>query len=114
MLEGNTLTLEKEEIQIVDHHMVETTQATTFHVPGAKTMVAMDFIYSRCHHYMSDVGRADTSMKAIERAGNVDSITHVIPGHGPDGGQELFDESIQSLRTLSRSEGFGSLRLPRP
>jgi hypothetical protein len=48
---------------------------------------------------MSDVGRADTSMKAIERAGNVDSITHVIPGHGPVGGQELFDERIQWLQT---------------
>ena len=99
VLDGNILKLEDDGIHIVDCDMVETTQATAFYVPSARTFIAADVIYSKCHHYMSDVGRADTWIEAIEKLSKVGHITHVVPGHGPVGGTELFDESIGWMRT---------------
>ncbi|MGH9629695.1 MAG: hypothetical protein ACRD7E_15375, partial [Bryobacteraceae bacterium] len=97
-LEGDSLKLEGEEIQIVNLEMVETVKATALHVPSAKTLVAADLVYSKCHHYMSDVGRADTWIQALESTRKLGQMDTIIPGHGPVGGTKLFDESIQWMR----------------
>lgn len=101
ILEGDTLTLEGEEIRVLDLEMVETTAATAFYVPAAKTLISGDLIYSKCHHYMSDVGRADTWIEQIGKVRKL-GIDRVIPGHGPVGGSELFDESIEWLGSYEK------------
>ncbi|MGH9857553.1 MAG: MBL fold metallo-hydrolase [Acidobacteriota bacterium] len=99
LLEVDTLKIGEHKIKIVDNEMVETIQATAFYVPDAKTFVVADLIYSKSHHYMSDVGRADTWIEAIDKARKVGDVNHVIPGHGPVGGPELFEESIEWMET---------------
>jgi glyoxylase-like metal-dependent hydrolase (beta-lactamase superfamily II) len=102
VLLGDTITLEGEEIRIVDLEMVETTAATAFYIPSAKTLIAADLIYSKSHHYMGDVGRADTWIDQIGRVDRLGVIDRVIPGHGPVGGRELFDESIDWLTSYEK------------
>lgn len=97
--EDRSYELEGREIRLVDLFMVETVEATAFYVPSAKTFVAADLIYAKAHHYMSDVNSPDTWIEAIESTRTIGPIDRVIPGHGPVGGAELFDESIQWLRT---------------
>ena len=102
ILEGGTFTLEGEEIRVLDLEMVETTAATAFYVPAAKTLIAADLIQAKCHHYMADVGRADTWIAQIEKVRKTDAIERVIPGHGPVGGRELFDESVDWLSSYEK------------
>ena len=102
ILEGDTFSLDGEELQILDLEMVETTAATAFYVPAAKTLISADLIYSKCHHYMSDVGRADTWIDQIGKVRKLGPIDRIIPGHGPVGGPELFDESIDWLRSYEK------------
>jgi glyoxylase-like metal-dependent hydrolase (beta-lactamase superfamily II) len=97
LLQGNTFELNGQQIQIVDLEMVETTVATAFYVPSAKTLVSADLIYSKSHHYMSDVGRADTWIEEIQQVRRAYDIEHVIPGHGPVGSSRLFEESLDWL-----------------
>jgi glyoxylase-like metal-dependent hydrolase (beta-lactamase superfamily II) len=102
ILEVNSIRLEDNDIQILDLEMVETTAATAFYVPAASTLIAADLIYSQCHHYMSDVGRADTWIDAIEKTRKTGPIDRIIPGHGPGGGLELFDASIRWMRDYEK------------
>lgn len=78
ILQGETFTLEGEKIRIVDLEMVETTAATAFYVPSAKTLISADLIYSKSHHYMSDVGRSDTWIEQIEKVRKLDTIDRII------------------------------------
>jgi glyoxylase-like metal-dependent hydrolase (beta-lactamase superfamily II) len=96
--EKNSYELEGNKIALVDLFMVETLEATAFYIPSEKTFVAGDFIYAKAHHYMSDVNSPETWIKAIQEKRKIGAIERVIPGHGPVGGSELFDESIQWLR----------------
>ena len=102
ILQGDTFSLEGEEIQILDFEMVETTAATAFYVPAAKTLISADLIMSKSHHYMADVGRADTWIDQIEKVRKIGDINRIVPGHGPVGGTELFDESIDWLGSYEK------------
>jgi glyoxylase-like metal-dependent hydrolase (beta-lactamase superfamily II) len=96
--EDDSIELEGMRIALVDLSMVETVQATAFYIPSAKTFVAGDFIFSKAHHYMSDVNCPEAWIKEIQAKRKIGAIERVIPGHGPVGGAELFDESIAWLR----------------
>ena len=96
--EDSSHEIEGREIKLVDLFMVETVEATAFYVPSEKTFIAGDLIFSKAHHYMSDVNSPETWIKAIQTKRKIGAIHRVIPGHGPVGGTELFDESIEWLR----------------
>lgn len=96
--EDDSIELEGQRIVLVDLFMVETVEATAFYIPSEKTFVAGDLIFAKAHHYMADVNSPETWIKAIQAQRKTGAIERVIPGHGPVGGKELFNESIEWLR----------------
>lgn len=97
-LTGDSLQLEGHVIRFIDLFMVETVHATAFYLPAQKAFIAGDLVYAQAQHYMSDVNDPDTWMAAIEGVRKVGPIEKLFPGHGPVGGSELLDASVQWMR----------------
>jgi glyoxylase-like metal-dependent hydrolase (beta-lactamase superfamily II) len=97
-LAGDSLRLERHEIQFVDLSMVETVHATAFYLPAQKAFIAGDLVYAQAQHYMPDVGDPGTWIEALEKIRKLGPIETLFPGHGPVGGSELIDASIQWMR----------------
>ncbi|MGA8768676.1 MAG: MBL fold metallo-hydrolase [Candidatus Acidiferrales bacterium] len=97
-LTGDSLQLEGHVIRFIDLFMVETVHATAFYLPAQKAFIAGDLVYAQAQHYMSDVNDPDTWMAALEGVRNVGPIEKLFPGHGPVGGSELLDASVQWMR----------------
>jgi glyoxylase-like metal-dependent hydrolase (beta-lactamase superfamily II) len=86
-------------IELIDLYMVESLFATAFYLPGEKTLIAADLVYSGAHRYMADVGDPDAWIGELTRVRDAYEIARVIPGHGPAGGPELIEASIRYLET---------------
>jgi glyoxylase-like metal-dependent hydrolase (beta-lactamase superfamily II) len=97
-LEGDSLQLEGQDISFLDLFMVETVYATAFYLPAQKALIAGDLVYAQAQHYMSDVNDPDTWIEALEGVRKVGPIEKLFPGHGPVGGVELLDASVQWMR----------------
>lgn len=97
-LTGDSLQLEGHVIRFIDLFMVETVHATAFYLPAQKAFIAGDLVYAQAQHYMSDVNDPDTWMAALEGVRKVGPIEKLFPGHGPVGGSELLDASVQWIR----------------
>ncbi|HXQ26856.1 MAG TPA: MBL fold metallo-hydrolase [Candidatus Acidoferrales bacterium] len=97
-LTGDTLQLEGHDITFIDLFMVETVHATAFYLPAQKAFIAGDLVYAQAQHYMSDVNNPDTWMEALDKVRKLGPIEKLFPGHGPVGGAELLDASIQWMR----------------
>jgi glyoxylase-like metal-dependent hydrolase (beta-lactamase superfamily II) len=97
-LTGDSLQLEDHVIRFIDLFMVETVHATAFYLPAQKAFIAGDLVYAQAQHYMSDVNDPDTWMAALEGVRKVGAIEKLFPGHGPVGGSELLDASVQWMR----------------
>ena len=97
-LSGDSLSLEGHEIRFIDLFMIETVHATAFYLPAQKALIAGDAVYAQAQHYMSDVGDPDTWIHALEKIRTLGPIETLFPGHGPVGGVELIDASIQWMR----------------
>ncbi len=97
-LTGDSLQLEGHVIRFIDLFMVETVHATAFYLPAQKAFIAGDLVYAQAQHYMSDVNDPDTWMAALEGVRKVGPIEKLFPGHGPVGGSELLDASVQWMR----------------
>jgi glyoxylase-like metal-dependent hydrolase (beta-lactamase superfamily II) len=97
-LKGDSLELEGHDIAIIDLFMVETVHATAFYLPAQKAFIAGDLVYAQAQHYMSDVNDPETWVEALEQARKVGPIEKLFPGHGPVGGSELLDASVQWMR----------------
>jgi glyoxylase-like metal-dependent hydrolase (beta-lactamase superfamily II) len=95
---GDSLSLEGHEIRFIDLFMIETVHATAFYLPAQKTFIAGDAVYAQAQHYMSDVGDPDTWIQALQEIRKLGPIDTLFPGHGPVGGKELIDASIQWMR----------------
>jgi glyoxylase-like metal-dependent hydrolase (beta-lactamase superfamily II) len=97
-LTGDSLHLEGHEIRFIDLFMVETVHATAFYLPAQKAFIAGDLVYAQAQHYMSDVNDPDSWIEALEKVRKIGPIETLFPGHGPVGGAELLDASIQWMR----------------
>jgi glyoxylase-like metal-dependent hydrolase (beta-lactamase superfamily II) len=97
-LTGDSLPLEGHDIQFVDLFMVETVHATAFYLPAEEAFIAGDLVYSQAQHYMSDVNDPGAWIEALGKVRKLGPIEMVFPGHGPVGGPELLDASIQWMR----------------
>jgi glyoxylase-like metal-dependent hydrolase (beta-lactamase superfamily II) len=97
-LKGDSLQLEGHDIAFVDLFIVETVYATAFYLPAQKAFIAGDLVYAQAQHYMSDVNDPDTWMEALQGIRKIGTIEKLFPGHGPVGGAELLDASIQWMR----------------
>jgi glyoxylase-like metal-dependent hydrolase (beta-lactamase superfamily II) len=97
-LKNDSLALEGHEIRFIDLFMIETVHATAFYLPAQKAFIAGDAVYAQAQHYMSDVGDPDTWIEALEKIRKLGPIDTLFPGHGPVGGRELIDASIQWMR----------------
>jgi glyoxylase-like metal-dependent hydrolase (beta-lactamase superfamily II) len=97
-LTGDSLQLEGHVIRFIDLFMVETVHATAFYLPAQKAFIAGDLVYAQAQHYMSDVNDPDAWMAALEGVRKVGPIEKLFPGHGPVGGSELLDASVQWMR----------------
>jgi glyoxylase-like metal-dependent hydrolase (beta-lactamase superfamily II) len=97
-LTGDSLELEGHVIRFIDLFMVETVHATAFYLPAQKAFIAGDLVYAQAQHYMSDVNDPDTWMAALEGVRRIGPIEKLFPGHGPVGGAELLDASVQWMR----------------
>jgi glyoxylase-like metal-dependent hydrolase (beta-lactamase superfamily II) len=97
-LEDDSLQLEGHDISFIDLFMVETVYATAFYLPAQKALIAGDLVYAQAQHYMSDVNDPDTWMEALDGVRKVGPIERLFPGHGPVGGAELLDASVQWMR----------------
>ena len=94
-LTGDSIQLEGHDIAFIDLFMVETVHATAFYLPAQKAFIAGDLVYAQAQHYMSDVNNPDTWIEALEKVRRLGPIEKLFPGHGPVGGAELLDASIQ-------------------
>jgi glyoxylase-like metal-dependent hydrolase (beta-lactamase superfamily II) len=97
-LTGDSLELEGHVIRFIDLFMVETVHATAFYLPAQKSFIAGDLVYAQAQHYMSDVNDPDTWMAALEGVRKIGPIEKLFRGHGPVGGAELLDASVQWMR----------------
>jgi glyoxylase-like metal-dependent hydrolase (beta-lactamase superfamily II) len=95
LLTGDSLQLEGHEIRFIDLFMVETVHATAFYLPAQKAFIAGDLVYAEAQHYMSDVNDPDSWIEALEEVRKLGPIETLFPGHGPVGGAELLDASVQ-------------------
>ena len=95
---GDSIQLEGHDIAFIDLFMVETVHATAFYLPAQKAFIAGDLVYAQAQHYMSDVNNPDTWIEALEEVRKLGPIEKLFPGHGPVGGAELLDASIQWMR----------------
>lgn len=82
-LVGDSLHLERYEIQFIDLFMVETVHATAFYVPAQKSFIAGDLVYAQAQHYMSDVGDPDTWIEALEKVRKLGPIETLFPDTAP-------------------------------
>ena len=94
-LTGDSIQLEGHDIAFIDLFMVETVHATAFYLPAQKAFIAGDLVYAQAQHYMSDVNNPYTWIEALEKVRRLGPIEKLFPGHGPVGGAELLDASIQ-------------------
>ena len=97
-LNGDSIQLEGHEVRFIDLFMIETVHATAFYLPAQKAFIAGDLVYAQAQHYMSDVNDPDTWIEALEKVRKLGPIETLFPGHGPVGGSELLDASIQWMR----------------
>jgi glyoxylase-like metal-dependent hydrolase (beta-lactamase superfamily II) len=95
---GDSLDLEGHDIAFLDLFMVETVYATAFYLPPQKALIAGDLVYAQAQHYMSDVNDPETWIEALEGVRKFGPIDKLFPGHGPVGGVELLDASVQWMR----------------
>lgn len=97
-LEGEVFDFDGHPIEIIDSKPSETIYLTTFYIPELKTYVASDQAYNRCHYYVAPgLNRPDLWIESIKDITSKYDIERLVPGHGPVGGLEIFDEAIQYL-----------------
>lgn len=96
--------LEVDGVELVLHKMLdaEATATMAIEIPAINTLIAQDLVYAGTHRYLANkdaAGRRTVSnwvhhLEELKARG----FALILPGHGPAGGPELFDENIEYLR----------------
>jgi glyoxylase-like metal-dependent hydrolase (beta-lactamase superfamily II) len=73
--------------------VAETVHATAFHVPDAQAVIAGDLLNHHSHCYMADTNNPASWLAALDVVQALGEHRIVVPGHGPVGGEEVFDDT---------------------
>ena len=105
-LEDDAFDFEGHPVTFVDIFGAETIFSTGFYLPESKTYISGDHIFHKCHFYTCQLNRPDLWVRSLQKTMDDHDIERVVPGHGPIGGTELFDQAIEYL------EYYGSVAKP--
>jgi glyoxylase-like metal-dependent hydrolase (beta-lactamase superfamily II) len=107
VLEGNTLYLEGEELNIVELGHTDTANTTALHVPSIGLVVSGDAVYNNTHLYLAECDEQTISewLRALDK---IESLRPkaVIAGHGvldPDSAPRHIAETRRYLRDFVAS-----------
>ena len=77
----------------------ESESSTVFSVPSNKALLTGDLVYSGVHLWLAE-GRPDGWLKSLARFQGVNfkGVEAVYPGHGKNGGRELFDANVRYIQ----------------
>ena len=92
-LTGDSYSLEGHAVVFVDLPVAETVHATAFHVPDAQAVIAGDLLNHHSHCYMADTNNPASWLTALDQVQALGEHRIVVPGHGPVGGEEVFDDT---------------------
>ncbi len=97
LLEGDSISLEGNEIQFLDLPPAETMNATVFYIPSMEALITGDLVFNKMHPYFADLNNAESWMSALESVQAFSPIKDVYPGHGPVGGPEVLEDAMTYL-----------------
>ena len=92
-LTGDSYSLEGHDLVYVDLPVAETVHATAYHVPDAQAVIAGDLLNHHWHCYMADTNNPASWLRALDMVQALGELEIVVPGHGPVGGREVFDDT---------------------
>jgi len=95
-LEGDTLTLEGNEIRLVPMVPGESAAAIVAYIPSLKALIANDVVYNDVHLWLRE-RRYDGWKENLATLKTLGEIETVYPGHGQSGGPELIDSTRQYI-----------------
>jgi glyoxylase-like metal-dependent hydrolase (beta-lactamase superfamily II) len=93
LLTGDQYLLEGHPVVFVDLPVAETVHATGFHVPDGEAFIAGDLLNHHSHCYMADTNNPSSWLQALDQVQALGEHRIVVPGHGPVGGSEVFDDT---------------------
>ncbi|MCD2442166.1 MBL fold metallo-hydrolase [Agromyces sp. SYSU K20354] len=96
-LPGHTLTLEGEELRVIEVGPGEADRSTALHVPSIRAIAAADQIFSHVHVWLVEY-RPEGSLAGVETIRSAGPLEIVLPGHGPAGGSDLLDANERYIR----------------
>ncbi|MDX6232118.1 MAG: hypothetical protein QOH68_1093 [Nocardioidaceae bacterium] len=119
--DGETLTLEGHELQIIPTGFTDTTDTTTVWVPSLRLLVGGDVVYNHVHPYLAETTpeTRENWRSALEKLGQLDAAV-AVAGHKhldyPDAPSDLAEtitylEDYETLRvtTTSAEELYAAL-----
>jgi len=101
VLEGDTFTLEGEELKVLEFGHTDTQYSTGLYVPSIGLVVAGDAVYNNTHPYLAEYndGAGRDWLQALDKIESLNP-TAVVAGHGvlnPDNSPRHIDETRRYL-----------------
>ncbi|MEV4127276.1 MBL fold metallo-hydrolase [Nocardia sp. NPDC049707] len=105
-ISGDTFTLERHELRIIEQGQTDTLHSTSLHIPSIDLVVAGDVLYNKCHMYVGETTpeSRDNWIAALDRLTALHP-KHAVAGHKKTGAPdtpETIEESQQYLRDFGR------------
>jgi glyoxylase-like metal-dependent hydrolase (beta-lactamase superfamily II) len=91
VLEGNTLTLEGNELRLAEYQEGESKYTTTVYVPSLKALFCADMVYNRVHPWLNEM-HVDGVLSQAQAVRELPGVDIVYPGHGASLKQEQISE----------------------
>src|SRR6202051_5119640 len=107
VLEGDTLYLEGEELNVVQLGHTDTSHTTALHVPSIGLVISGDCVYNNTHPYLAecDDKAANEWLRALDKIESLHPKA-VVAGHGvldPDSSPRPLEETRRSLHDFGGS-----------
>lgn len=100
---GKTLTLEGEEIELLEMDPAESEHATVAYVPSTGALLTGDLVYNAVHLWLLE-DRPEGWLKNLEKLSKIEGVRTVYSGHGPGhgevGGSELIKLNQEYIRVF--------------
>jgi glyoxylase-like metal-dependent hydrolase (beta-lactamase superfamily II) len=81
VLEGHTLTLEGNTIQLTEYEDGESKYTTALYVPSLKALFCADMVYNRVHPWLNEM-HVDGVLAQVRAVRDMPGVDLIYPGHG--------------------------------
>ncbi|HEX8704464.1 MAG TPA: MBL fold metallo-hydrolase [Myxococcaceae bacterium] len=96
-LEGKTLTLEGNELQLTEYEEGESKYTTAVYVPSLKALFCADMVYNRVHPWLNEM-HVDGVLSQAKTVRELPGVDLIYPGHGAP----LKPEQVAEYETYVR------------